>query len=103
MTKTNNYNVEISKSRILRDLSRPVLLLKVPHLGRVVPSWVKVAEHSNGSLWVYVICQIMTREGLQLKSWNLASEKYTDERFWLADKSWHFRRFHGNMDDWIQP
>ena len=103
MTKTNNYNVEISKSRILRDLSRPVLLLKVPHLGRVVPSWVKVAEYSNGSLWVYVICQIMTREGLQLKSWNLASEKYTDERFLLAGKSWHFRRFYGNMDDWIQP
>ena len=30
----------------------------------------KVAEHSFGSLWVYVICQIMERERLQLKSWN---------------------------------
>ena len=47
---------------------------------------VKVAEHSFGSLWVYVICQIMAREGLQLTSWNLASEKYTDERFWLTGK-----------------
>ena len=63
----------------------------------------KVAEHSFGSLWVYVICQIMAREGLQLTSWNLASEKYTDERFWLTGKIWHFRSFHGNMNDWIQP
>ena len=29
---------------------------------------VKVAKHSFGSLWVYVICKIMAREGLQLKS-----------------------------------
>ena len=29
---------------------------------------VKVAEHSFGSLWVYVICQIMARERLQLTS-----------------------------------
>jgi len=63
----------------------------------------KVAEHSFGSLWVYVICQIMAREGLQLTSWNLADEKYTDERFWLTGKIWHFRSFHGNMNDWIQP
>ena len=42
---------------------------------------VKVAEHSFGSLWVYVICQIMVRGRLQLTSWNLASGKYTDERF----------------------
>ena len=55
---------------------------------------IKVAKHSFGSLWIYVICQIMAREGLQLTSWNLASEKYTDERFWS---------FHGNMNDWIQP
>ena len=46
----------------------------------------KVAEHSFGSLWVYVICQIMAREGLQLTSWNLASAKYTDERFCLTVK-----------------
>ena len=44
----------------------------------------KVAEHSFGSLWVYVICRIMARERLQLTSWNLASEKHTDERFWLT-------------------
>ena len=62
----------------------------------------KVAEHSFGSLWVYFICQIMASEGLQLTSWNLASEKYTDERFWLTGKIWHFRSFHGNMNDWIQ-
>ena len=59
----------------------------------------KVAEHSFGSLWVYVICQIMARERLQLTSWNLASEKYTDERFWLTGKIWRFRSFHGNMND----
>ena len=47
----------------------------------------KVAEHSfHGSFWVYVICQIMARERLQLTSWSLASEKYTDERFWLTIK-----------------
>ena len=63
----------------------------------------KVAEHSFGSFWVYVICQIMAREGLQLTSWNLASGKYIDERFWLTGKIWHFRSFHGNMNDWIQP
>ena len=36
-----------------------------------------MAEHRFGSFWVYVICQIMARERLQLTSWNLASEKYT--------------------------
>ena len=64
--------------------------------------WFKVAEHNFGSLWVYVICQIMAREGLQLTSWNLASKKYTDEKFWLKGKICHFLSFHGNMDDWIQ-
>ena len=34
----------------------------------------KVAEHSFVSLWVYVICQIMAIERLQLRSWNLASD-----------------------------
>ena len=62
-----------------------------------------MAEHSFGILWVYVICQIMARERLQLTSWNLASEKYTDERFWLTGKISSFRSFHGNMNDWIQP
>ena len=38
----------------------------------------KVAEHSFGSFWVYVICQIMARKKLQLTSWNFTS---TDERF----------------------
>ena len=69
--------------------------------GEKVP--VKVAEHNFGSLWVYVICQIMARGRLQLTSWNLASEKYTDERFWLTGKIWRFHSFHGNMNDWIQP
>ena len=64
---------------------------KVDHaksLGLIIDnrlSWsnhVKVAEHSFGSLKVYVICQIIARERLQLTSWNLASEKYTDKRFW---------------------
>ena len=64
---------------------------------------VKVAEHSFGSLWVYVICQIMAREKLQLTGWHLASEKYTDKRFWLTGKIWRFRSFHGNMNDLIQP
>ena len=30
--------------------------------------YIKEAEHSFGSLWVYVICQIMARERLQLTS-----------------------------------
>ena len=64
---------------------------------------VKVAEHSFGSLWLCVICQIMARARLLLTSWNLASEKCTDERFWLTGKNWRFRSFHGNMNDWIQP
>ena len=68
-----------------------------------INTWLQVAEHSFRSLWVYVICQIMAREGLQLTSWNLASEKYTDERFWLTGKIWRFRSFHGNINDWIQP
>ena len=63
-------------------------------------SIVKVAEHCFGSLWIYVICQIMVRERLQITSWDLASEKYTDERFWLTVKMWRFRSFHGNMKDW---
>ena len=63
----------------------------------------KVAEHSFGSFWVQVICQIMAGERLQLSSRNLASEKYNGERFWLTGKIWRFRSFHGNMNDWIQP
>ena len=65
--------------------------------------WIKVSEHSFGSLWVYVICQIMARERLQLTTRNLASEKYTDRKFWMTSKMWRFRSFHGNMSDWIQP
>ena len=42
---------------------------------------IKVAEHSFDSFWVYVFCQIMARERLQLTIWNLASEKYTAESF----------------------
>ena len=52
---------------------------------------------------VYVICQIMATERLQLTSWNLAIEKYTDERSWLTDKMWRLWSCHGNMNDWIQP
>ena len=63
---------------------------------------IKVSEHSFSSLWVCVICQIIARERLQVTSWNLASEKYTDEKFWLTAKIWRFRSFHGNMNDWIQ-
>ena len=59
----------------------------------------KVAEHSFGSFWVWVICQIMARERLLLTSLNLAGEKYTNERFWLTGKIWRFRGFHGNMND----
>ena len=41
-----------------------------------------MAEHSFGSLWVYVNAVYV----------NLASEKYTDERFWLTGemKKMHF-------------
>ena len=63
----------------------------------------KVTEHSLGSLWVYVICQIMARERLQFTSWNVAKETYTHKRLWLAGKMCRFRSFHGNMNDWIQP
>ena len=71
--------------------------------GKTVHLTFKVAEHSFGSSCVYVICQIMARERLQLTSWNLAIEKYTDERFWLTAKMWRFCSFRGNMKDWIQP
>ena len=74
-----------------------------PLLGLVAAEPFKVAEHSFGSLWVYVICQIKTRERLQLTSWNVASKKYTDERVWLTGQMWRFCGFHGNMNDWIQP
>ena len=63
----------------------------------------KVSEHSFGNLWVCVIYQIMARGRLQLTSWNLASEKYTDEKFWLTGKMWLLSSFHGNINDWIQP
>ena len=59
----------------------------------------KVVEHSFGSLCVHVICQIMARERLQLTSWNLAVEKYTDKRFWLTGKMWRFCSFRGNMNN----
>ena len=45
----------------------------------------------------------MAREMMQLTSWNLANEKYADERFWLTGKMLRFRSFHGNMNDLIQP
>ena len=59
----------------------------------------EVAEHCFGSLWVYVIRQITARERFQLTSWNLAGEKFTDERLWLTGKTWRFRSFHGNTND----
>ena len=64
---------------------------------RLQPYILKVAEHSFVSLWVQAICQIMAREGFQLTSWNLASDKYTDKWFWLTGKISRFRSFHGNM------
>ena len=63
----------------------------------------KVSEHNFGNSWVCVLCQIMASERLQLTSWNLASEKYTDRKFWLTGKIWRFRSFHGNINDWIHP
>ena len=57
-----------------------------------------MSEHSYSSLWVCVICQIMAREGLQVTSWNLASEKYTDEKFWLKVK---FDVFVVSMATWM--
>ena len=98
----NNYLFCIFSYQII-FLSH-IQMNKLPELQmRVRNMNFKVAEHSFGSLWVYVIYQIMARERLQLTSWNLASEKYTDERFWLTGKIWRFRSFHGNMNDWIQP
>ena len=41
----------------------------------------KVAKHPFGSLWVYVICQIMARGRLQLTSGNLASENLVMKHF----------------------
>ena len=57
------------------------------------------SDSDFGSLWMYVICQIMTRERLQSTSWNLGSEKYTGERLRLTGKIWRFRSFHGIMND----
>ena len=75
-----------TKKACNRSTVKPVLS---GHRVKRTPS-IKVAEHSFGSLWVNVICQIMARERLQLTSWNLASEKYTDERSWLTGKIWRF-------------
>ena len=103
MPSLHDYNGKVpirSSGFQLFLLLKPCLKLFCPFIDDTV---VKVVEHSFGSLWVYVICQIMARERLQLTSWNLASEKYTDERFWLTGKTWRFRSFHGNMNDWIQP
>ena len=63
----------------------------------------KVAQHSFGSLWVFVICQSWQEKGRSSQAVSFASEKYTDEIFWLMSKMWRFRSFHGNMSDWIQP
>ena len=52
-----------------------------PLLGLVVAKPFKVAEHSFGSLWVYVICQIKARERLQLTSWNLESKNILMKEF----------------------
>ena len=47
----------------------------------------------------YGICHLPKAAAHKLK---LGKWKYTDERFWLTDKIWHFHSFHGNMNDWIQ-
>ena len=46
-----------------------------------IPGHVKVAEHSFGSSWVYVICQIMAREGLlssQAETWQVKNTLMKD-------------------------
>ena len=64
------------------------------------PTWRRL-QVGWTQFWQFVsvfIGQIMARERLQLTSWNSASEKYTDERFWLTGKICRFRSFHGNMN-----
>ena len=56
--------------------------------------------------WQFVsICHLLNHGNRKVAAYKLklASEKYTDERFWLTGKMWRFRCFHGNMNDWIQP
>ena len=62
----------------------PLLCLGFSHIQIIVVS----NDPSDTVLAVceYVICQIMARERLQLRSSNLASEKDTDERFWWTGK-----------------
>ena len=92
-------------SSVVGFVEQYIKLWNIPHTPPLIQHFVlfKVVEHSFGSLWLYVICQIMARERFLVTSWNVASEKCTDKRFWLTGKSWHFRSFHGNMNDWIQP
>ena len=63
---------------------------------------IKLAEHSFGSFWVYSFAKSWQEKGCSSQA-ELASEKYTDEKFWLTGKMWRFRSFYGNMNDWIQP
>ena len=89
---TYEYN-DYSEDDFLIQIFRLFLLI---HLGPVVRvfkhlfftriSLLLLRRLSFGSLWVYVICQIMTQGRLQLTSWNLTSEKYTDERFNWPEK-----------------
>ena len=47
----------------------------------------KVAKHSFGSLWLYVICQIMARKKLLLTSWNFDWQVKTDD-FLVSMATW---------------
>ena len=93
LLRSRSFATMVTRSN---DFSFLLLLIRLNSAGAL--RWLNTV----GSLWVYIICQIMARERLQLTSWNLASEKYTDERFWVTGKIWCFRSFHGNMNDWIQ-
>ena len=64
---------------------------------RLLNTVLAVCEYmSFGKLWQEKGCSS------QAETWQVKNI-YTDERFWLTGKICHFRRFHGNMNDWIQP
>ena len=101
---TDSYVTYFSKNFISTvGFTRLYLLMAKQWSAKLSSLTFKVAEHSFDNLWLCVICQIMARERLLLASWNLASEKCTDERFWWTGNNWRFRSFHGNINDWIQP
>ena len=76
-------HIKREKAALTVDVHRSKTPLLKPHI--------KVAEHSFGSLWVYVICQMMAREGLQLTSWNKWKIYWQVKNILMKDFDWQVK------------